>query len=145
MKRFLAGTLACLLTVFVVVACDQSGLQDPVSESQSFVAASSVEVGSSGKEYGWPNADFSDNRVLIVLTDEASLAFKRGEREYTAESFPEIDAAEVEHLTASMNVTILLITLSENGKENVLEAVEALKSREDVKVAEPDYLYKIID
>lgn len=116
--------------------------------------------------------DFTDDKVLIVLTHEASLQFIN----YTPADFPEIECAEIEDLSTGMgrkvqavlrgedlemdslgarfmnrNIDvdsfrrILCLKLANPGKGNVLRAVMALEQREDVYSAEPNYICQGID
>ena len=111
--------------------------------------------------------NFVDNRVMVVLTHEASMEFKS----YSAADFPEIACKSVENLSTAAaekvqaklrgeipkdldvnaafmyrNVkvdtfkTILSLELENPGKENVLKAVRALEKREDVYYVGPDYI-----
>lgn len=113
--------------------------------------------------------DFADDRVLVVLSNKASLQFST----FQADEFTEIACAGVEDLsqscaakvkaqvetlmqTASVSSTatsdvnmdeietfnqVLSLTIKEPGKQNVLDAVNALMSRDDVIYAGPDYIY----
>lgn len=111
--------------------------------------------------------DFTDDKVMVVLTHEASLQFI----DYTPADFPEIECAEIEDLSSGMgrkvqavlrgeelemdslgarfmnrNIDvdsfrrILCLKLANPGKGNVLRAVMALEQREDVYSAEPNYI-----
>lgn len=111
--------------------------------------------------------NFMDNRVMVVLTHEASMEFKS----YSAADFPEIACKSVKNLSTATaekvqaklrgeipkdldvnaafmyrNVkvdtfkTILSLELENPGKENVLKAVRALEKREDVYYVGPDYI-----
>lgn len=111
--------------------------------------------------------NFVDNRVMVVLTHEASMEFKS----YSAADFPEIACKSVKNLSTAAaekvqaklrgeipedldvnaafmyrNVkvdtfkTILSLELENPGKENVLKAVRALEKREDVYYVGPDYI-----
>ena len=111
---------------------------------------------------------FSDARIALVLTKEASLNFKT----YTPEDFPEIKCASVNDATRlTMEVVkqqleaqrtgdwsalkerievgmlvdienfkrILYLELSVKSKENVLKGIKLLEKRKDVLYAGPDY------
>lgn len=104
------------------------------------------------------NADFAEDRVLVVLSKQETMRFKN----YTKDDFPEIGASSIDELTQSSSEvlerqinslsiknnemeidvdsyrTILSITLNQPGKENVLRAIDQLEKRSDVLVAEPD-------
>ncbi len=111
--------------------------------------------------------DFADDRVLVVLNNKASLKFKsysvsdfaevkcaavrdlstgkkkqietkvadfqNSARTMSAES----KAAAVEEINKYNQ--IICLELADKGKENVLAAIKALESRDDVKYAGPDY------
>lgn len=113
--------------------------------------------------------DFADDRILVTIQNDYSLAFHT----YTPEDFPEIKCIEVEDLsTASGELAklivdgdplpsryppgwrewdiqnynqILRITLKNPGKKNVLKAIEKLEKRDDILSAGPDYLLSITD
>jgi len=109
--------------------------------------------------------DFADNRVLIVLTHKASLEFKT----YTLSDFAEIECASIKELTKEtsamvknkllnggksdtafeVNVDqfrrIFCIELKTHSKENVLEAIRKLETREDILYASPDYIISICE
>ncbi len=67
---------------------------------------------------------FSDDSVIAVLTDEASVNIDK----YSVADFSDIGAAEIETYFDN----IIVITLAEPGKENVLNAVKTLEHRTDV-------------
>lgn len=108
------------------------------------------------------NDDFDDNTILAVLGKEESISFK----EYTPNDFSEINCKEVEDLTyiyqkkidkqkedfinkinmdnpLKVNVDtfrrILKITISNNGKENVIDAINKLKLRNDLESVSANY------
>ena len=114
--------------------------------------------------------DFADDKVMVVLTHEASLQFI----DYTPADFPEFDFAEIQDLSAGkgakvqavlrgeqlemdsigarfMNQNIdvvcfrriLSLKLANPGKGNVMRAIVALEQRDDVYSAEPDYIYQV--
>ena len=116
--------------------------------------------------------DFTDDAVMVVLTNEASLQFI----DYTPDDFPELDCVEINDLSSGkgakvqavlrgeqlemdsigaqfMNQNIgvngfrriLCLKLANPGKGNVLRAVMALEQREDVYSAEPNYIFQGID
>ena len=146
--------------------------------------ASAIEAGedvapalytSSGEEKVYCNAtvedDFAENRVMVVLSNDASLKFSA----YEAENFSEIACAGVQDLSQasgrkiqakaetvkdavmsrSVDVgtldtsgidtynQVLCLELEESGKENVLAAIEELMKRDDVVYAGPDYVLTI--
>lgn len=114
--------------------------------------------------------DFADNRVIVVITHEASMGFKT----YTTSDFAEVNVKTVSDLTtATANMVqakvsgtdvvmtngvtvksdnkvkvdtynqIITLELQETGKENVLAAIKELEKRSDVKYAGPDYILSI--
>lgn len=115
--------------------------------------------------------EFADNRVMVVLSNEASLRFEK----YDLSDFVEVGCVEVRELTQTMTqkmqkqvkavetqmgdgknevyeeimqrITsfnrVFCVKLSEPGKGNVLNAAKQLQKREDVLYAGPDYLIKI--
>ena len=76
--------------------------------------------------------EFTDDLVIVVLTDEASLRID----EYTVDDFLQINPASIEKI----GTKFIFITLSETGREQVLRAVYILKLRSDIKSAEPDFI-----
>ncbi len=104
------------------------------------------------------NEDFANDRVIIVLTKEATRQFL----DYGPEDFPEVELDEVVDLTSFtvdwvekkikgiptdremlVNVEefkrILSLRLANPSKKNVLRAVALLEQREDVQSASPSY------
>lgn len=112
--------------------------------------------------------DFEDDNILVMFTNEASLKFLT----YTADDFSEIGATEVIDLTAKIADylkyqldamengmvipeevliaasefhQVLQIELDKNDKQNVLDAVHTVEQRDDVLLAQPNFLYPIDD
>ena len=104
------------------------------------------------------NEDFANDRVIIVLTKEATRQFL----DYGPEDFPEVELDEVVDLTSFtvdwvekkikgiptdremlVNVEefkrILSLRLANPSKKNVLRAVALLEQRKDVQSASPSY------
>lgn len=111
--------------------------------------------------------DFADDRVLVVLNNKASLKFKSysvsdfaevkcaavrdlstGKKKQVETKMADFQdsvrtmsaeskAAAVEEINKYNQ--IICLELADKGKENVLEAIKALQSRDDVKYAGPDY------
>ena len=77
------------------------------------------------------NLEFTDELVIVVLTDEARLRID----EYTVDDFRQINPAHIE----KVGKNFIFITLSEPGREQVLRAVYILKLRSDIKIAAPDF------
>ena len=101
--------------------------------------------------------DFADNRIMVVLSEEAS----KRRTAYSAVDFSEIGAVKAENLTAEMYdylvqkqetgsqydkervenfKHVLCIELAKSGKENVIAAIKTLQSREDIIYAGPDFV-----
>lgn len=102
--------------------------------------------------------NFTDNEVLVVLTNEESLEFN----EYTVNDFGEINCIAIDDLTdvykskieQQLNGTyegnnpvtletfnrILKLTLPINSKQNVLDVIDILEDRNDIISVEPVYL-----
>ena len=102
------------------------------------------------------SSDFSDNKLIVVLTDEVSL----NKKQYSKYDFSEYGCINVEDLTSTATKTmlynlqndfvdienynrILCVELNKNSKENVLNVIEELSKRDDVIYAGPDYKLKI--
>lgn len=115
--------------------------------------------------------DFADNHVLVVLNNKASLNFKSysaadfkevkcvavqdlssGKKKQVEEKVSafnssvrtmsaESKAAAVEEINKYNQ--IICLELADKGKENVLEAIKALQSRDDVMYAGPDYVMEL--
>ncbi len=109
--------------------------------------------------------EFADNRVLVVMNNQASLQFNQ----YGNGDFDEISCKSVSNLSAATEVKvkaesacfdtnhsvrsrnirintfnkILCIELENTGKENVLRAIQELQKRDDIIYAGPDYVIKI--
>lgn len=147
---FLVGVFALLIGYmpFSVRALSTT----PIATETKIISQASIED------------NFVDNRVLVVLTNEASLKFKT----YTAEDFPEIVCKETRELTEAVTPSvrlcveggaetqgtnavkistqdpstfnqILCLELPGNSKAGVLEAIAALQKRDDVLYVGPDY------
>jgi hypothetical protein len=113
------------------------------------------------------NGNFSDDTVLIVLTKEASFIDKL----YTPKDFPEINCLYVANLSYDIMIKIkdgpdwyintwggtyndyieykedfrriLILTLAEKDKRNVLIAIKKLEKRKDVETAEEDHYMEL--
>lgn len=108
------------------------------------------------------NTDFSDNTIMVVLTNKVSLSTKK----YVVADFPEISCVEVTDLTeelwqkvithqhtvdcnpeletkAETFHRILKITIADSGKSNVIDCIRKLEKRKDVKRANPNYVVSI--
>ncbi|MBQ8382999.1 MAG: S8 family serine peptidase [Clostridia bacterium] len=110
--------------------------------------------------------EFADNRVMVVMSNEASLQFNQ----YDANDFSEIGCNRVSNLstaseakvktasekvsgasesksinpTSDIDITnynqVLCLELEHAGKENVLQVIQELQKRDDVIYAGPDYV-----
>lgn len=101
--------------------------------------------------------NYDDDTVIVVLTQAKSLEFKS----YSVEDFSSVELSAVENLmaytaeqieaakegvykiAAENYRQILLLTLANPGKENVLAAVEELEKIEWVESASPNYVYSL--
>jgi len=106
--------------------------------------------------------DFYEDSVIVVLTEKATRKFYN----YTADDFLEIKCISVEDLTKdtvdyvinrvkgisdsrTMLVDInqfrriLKLELKEKTEENVFKSIELLKKREDIYLAQPNYIFSI--
>lgn len=98
--------------------------------------------------------DFSDENVLIVLNEQYN------HKEYTIADFVDIGCESVNELTKTATETIvnnlennlvnkekykrvLSLQLKNKTKENVLDAIDILISRDDVLYAGPNYIFSI--
>ena len=110
--------------------------------------------------------NFADDRIIVVLNNQASLSFK----EFSAQDFGELNVKSIKDLSVSTgdriesavnniedHVTknaplvkyegipfsnynqILCLELSNPGKANVVSVIKQLQKRDDVLVAAPDY------
>lgn len=99
--------------------------------------------------------DFLENEIILTLSRLASLTHKI----YKAEDFSEVQCESVTDLSSEatavalgyktnklINVEkyrrILLLTLQKNSKQNVTDAINLLKQRDDVISASPNYIKK---
>ena len=117
-KKFIAALFLMICIIMTFSACGENA--DNTNDNQT--------------GYTPPNYEriFSDDCVIAILTDEARVNYKN----YTAESFADIDADSIEIYFDN----IIFITLKNPGKENVLRAVDILNARPDIKEATPEYL-----
>lgn len=81
--------------------------------------------------------NFKDNEILVILCE--CVSFDNEKYNYTPESFSEIKCIEVKELGVWKN-KVLLLTLKNNDKEYVLEAIKKLDKRNDVISATPNYI-----
>ncbi len=102
--------------------------------------------------------DFGDETVLLALTNDESMKFKK----YSISDFKEVDCASVEEITESLvskikkqqsgiisedeliiDTTkfqrIFEITLKKKGKENILKAIKSLEQKKEIYCVEPNY------
>lgn len=109
---------------------------------------------------GTINDDFSDDKIIIVLSKEETNKYK----DYTTEDFPEINCKSVIDLTASSSEIlknkdsknnekilinrekfnrILCLELNEKSKEEVLLGIKKLERREEILSAEPNFTFQL--
>ena len=165
-KKLFCASLAvilaiCLASSTCVMAIGTNLVTDAIGDQDEVKVYSNATI----------EDDFADNRVLVVLTNEASLSLSN----YEALDFPEISCNEVCNLTQTAtnivqaelkrkdaasicNVSadavafkdfynfdtnrfnqVLCLNLEDEGKEKVLDAIEALESRTDILYVGPDY------
>ena len=91
---------------------------------------------SAAKKYG-----FVDNKVGVVLTEEASKKVQNGQMTINEEFFAdtELGIIKVECIAGSFRYNIYSLTLDKHDHENVLRVVEILKENEDFRSVEPCY------
>ena len=162
MRKFVAVVL--LITLIM-------GLCGAVTAIEADEDAARVMYTSGGEEKVYCNAtiedDFAENRVMVVLSHEASLKFDT----YGAADFSEINCAavrdmsqasgakiqakvaEVKEAAVSRSISletvdvsgidtynqVLCLELKESGKDNVLAVIDELMQRDDVIYAGPDF------
>ena len=98
--------------------------------------------------------DFADDRVLVTYKKSASIINKI----HTADEFPGIEIESIKDLTyiegsvdskETLNKEefhqILMITLKNKGKEEVLNAISLLENRDDIQYVGPDYHIALAD
>ena len=164
MKKIISMMLA-LVMVFCQIA--------PVLGATSDSVGTDLEVCTEEKVYA--NATlahkFVENGVFVVLSNKASLEFKR----FQAADFPEIGCTavtdfssvsgarikkQVEMLSKKSTTTrellsvdkekiqsynqVLYLRIENPGKQNVLDAIDQLMLREDVIYAGPNYIYSVV-
>ena len=158
--------LCCLLVVVMVFVSGGARLVLPV-EADALSAEKNVPTDASASK-----RDFTDSEVLVAMTHEESLKFTKYTAADFAEigcaSVQDLSSAKAEKvqkvlrgeklaedsigaafMNKNINVdtfrTILSLKLSEPGKENVLRAVALLNQREDVYIAEPNYVIQMAE
>lgn len=156
--------LCCLLVVVMVFVSGGARLVLPV-EADSVSAEKNVPTDASATK-----RDFTDSEVLVAMTHEESLKFTKYTAADFAEigcaSVKDLSSAAAEKvqkvlrgeklaedsigaafMNKNINVdtfhTILSLKLAEPGKDNVLRAVALLNQREDVYIAEPNYIFQL--
>ena len=110
--------------IFTFAACGGSKYDERVKYDE---AALQEFIDTFDKKY-----PFGDDKILVTLTDEA----REHIDEYTVEDFSQINPASIKKLLDFM----IVITLTETGRENVLRAVYILNLRTDVESASPNYI-----
>ncbi|MCH5299300.1 MAG: Ig-like domain-containing protein [Ruminococcus sp.] len=93
-------------------------------------------VCASAKEY-----NFTDNNVIIVLTEEATQKVELGELKIDLEYFADsgLGITEIRCITMGIKPNIYVFTLDKHNHENVLKVAEILSAYEDIEFAEPNY------
>lgn len=153
--------MSCLLTLVVI-----GSLLLLCFPSQHIYAENEIWI----EEKIYSNAtiddEFADNRVLVVMSNQASLQFNQ----YDDRDFDEISCKNVSNLSAAMEEKaktasieiasknqdirsinnkistynqVLCLELEYAGKENVLQAIQKLQKRDDVIYAGPDYVMQL--
>lgn len=158
--------IACVLTFFVFIMF--SGVVTAVEAGEG---AAPAMYTTSGEQKVYCGAsledDFAADRIMVVLSNEASLEFN----DYDTDDFPEIDCDSVRDLSNASKVKVksqvekvrtafltksteietldlsgidtfnqvICLELQDASKENVLAAIEELQKRDDVIYAGPDY------
>ncbi len=83
---------------------------------------------------------FAPDRFIVCAVTKSDGA------EYTAQDFPEFELSAVKKLMDLNDGTCALVMYLKNpGEDNVLEAIELIRTRSDVKYAEPDFIMIIDD
>lgn len=110
--------------IFVFAACGGSQFDERVEYDESMLEEFIENYDKT--------LEFTDDIVVVVLTDEASEHID----DYTVKDFSQINPAEIKKVGRNF----IFITLTETGRENVLRAVYILGLRSDVKLAEPNLI-----
>ena len=165
MKRIIFNILTLTIMLFnftaLFCACEKVETTDKEALSDSKTEESNVNIDALDKDdrltddteenetavdetnNGFDNK-FSDDRVLVCLTKEASEFNKI----HTKEEFPNVDIESIKDLTTVTNEKafdrdnfqqILCIYLKYPSEENVLNAVSVLKENPIVESAGPDW------
>ncbi len=84
--------------------------------------------------------DFTDNEILIITMPFANY------KEYIPEDFANINCIGIEELSCNIKEDDLCrtieLTIEGHSKQNVLEAIDILESRNDIYCAQPNYIYQ---
>ena len=127
-----------VLSIFLVfVLIVQLQCQGNYVRYENDIKINSSQAESFDNEEKIENRDFSSKNVLVIMNE------KHSKDNYSVSDFKEIACENVSFLTKSLkknNCTILSLELQNKSKENVLNAIKKLESRDDVYLAEPDYL-----
>ena len=87
--------------------------------------------------------EFTEDDIIIMVFPEYNF------ESYTVEDFAEIGCVEIRDLTRNVKPGIInrivLLTLDEKSKQNVLDCIQVLQQRVDIYSAEPNYIEHIID
>ena len=149
MKR----TICLFLSIIISVAAVISNISALTAEANDNVKVSLDD-------------NFADDRIIVVLNNQASLSFKefssqdfdevnvKGVRDLSSSTGHRVESAMVnvvEHVTKNVPLVpyegiplsdynqILCLELSNPGKSNVASAIKELQKRDDVLIAAPDY------
>ena len=95
-----------------------------------------VTVGCDGKY------NFVDDIVLVTLTSEASTEAKELSRVFVVSDFPEVALVAVENSLTTDGLVILSLRLKYPSHRNVLSTIEILEQREDILLAQPNFVFR---
>lgn len=133
LKKIIILSIICILTIFSVLFGGVS-LNVHANDSRDKIYSNTTI-----------DDEFSDNRVIVVLTEDASKINKK----YTIKDFEDIGCTNVVELNENINNQfekfnkVLCLEFSFNSKEQVLNIINILMYRNDIYYAGPDYTIKI--
>lgn len=166
--------LCILLAIVLIIGLSGSGFAITIGEATEATIGTDKDVPEE-KNYREPTLQdkFADDRLLVILSNSASLRLKS----YSTADFPEIQCESVKNLTphTTANISALLsntantrdaisadeeaasftsvdpekfnqvlcVNIKNPGKQNVLDAIDVLKGRDDFVYVGPDYEYQL--
>lgn len=147
-----------LLLILLLTACQSSGIGTFYTQAPHTDDTETLERAIEELEEQLQGMNFILGEVSVLMTNEASLKFI----DYTPEYFAEIDCVFVENMKTEQRKNVqatlrgeivdkkydptkyndwLILTIKETDRAGVIRAIAILEMRDDVKRADPNYIF----